>query len=466
MSSETEVAVAADVAVAAKDLSKCYRIFSRTPDRLKQAIWRGRQYYREFWALKNLSLRVKRGETMGIIGRNGSGKSTLLQLIAGTLTPTSGEVAVKGRVAALLELGSGFNPEFTGRENVFLNGAILGLSRQEVETRFDEIADFADIGAFLEQPVKYYSSGMVIRLAFAVQAFVPKDVLIVDEALAVGDEAFQQKCFGKIREFKRQGGTIIFVSHAPGLIVELCDRAILLDEGELLLQGASKPVVNLYQRLIYSRPETHDALRQKLRRLGRSEGWEESLSAQVGELDLPGQVAPGGTTDPHPEMYDPSLTANDTVRYESRGAKILDPCVTTPGGERVNLLKRREPYIWRYRVFFDRPAENVRFAMMIKTVTGYELGGAVTAPPGGGVSHIEAGTTVEVELSFRANLAGGTYSVNAGVLGSSADGEIFLDRCVDAVLFKSMADESLIMSGTVDFNIEPRFVIKQASTTV
>src|SRR6266542_6439942 len=206
-------APAPEVAISVRGVGKMYRIYDRPQDRLKQMLWRGRRTYgREFWALRDASFEVRKGETLGIIGRNGSGKSTLLQIIAGTLAPSEGEVTVNGRVAALLELGSGFNPEFTGRDNVFLNGSILGFSREEMAARFDEIAAFADIGEFIEQPIKTYSSGMVVRLAFAVIAHVDADILVIDEALAVGDACFTQKCMRFLRRFMEKG-TVLFVSH-------------------------------------------------------------------------------------------------------------------------------------------------------------------------------------------------------------------------------------------------------------
>lgn len=238
---------APQVAISVRNAGKMYRIYDRPQDRLKQMLWRGRrQYGHEFWALRHVSFEVARGETLGIVGRNGSGKSTLLQIIAGTLAPTEGEVQVQGRVAALLELGSGFNPEFTGRENVYLNGAILGFHRAEVDQRFDDIAAFADIGDFLDQPVKLYSSGMVVRLAFAVQALLPKEVLIVDEALAVGDMFFQAKCMARMRQLIDDGVTVLFVSHDAGSVKSLCRRAILLDHGEVRDQGDAGEVIEHY----------------------------------------------------------------------------------------------------------------------------------------------------------------------------------------------------------------------------
>jgi lipopolysaccharide transport system ATP-binding protein len=217
-----------------------------------------RQYFHEFWAIKDVSFEIKKGETMGIIGRNGSGKSTLLQLISGTLTPTNGSVATHGRIAALLELGSGFNPEFTGRENVYMNAAVLGLSKADIDTRFDEIASFADIGDFIEQPVKMYSSGMYVRLAFAIQANVDPEILIVDEALAVGDAYFVHKCMSRFHKLRETGTTILFVSHDATAVKTLCNSAVWIDQGEVVANGASGMVVDQYLSSIKKQPVVID----------------------------------------------------------------------------------------------------------------------------------------------------------------------------------------------------------------
>jgi lipopolysaccharide transport system ATP-binding protein len=247
MSSDNEV-------IRVEELSKSYDIYETPRDRLKQFVLprlQGlighppTQYFREFWALKDVSFTVKRGETIGIIGRNGSGKSTLLQMICGTLSPTMGNLRTRGRIAALLELGSGFNPDYTGRENVYMNGAVLGLSRSEIDQRFDAIATFADIGDFIEQPVKTYSSGMYIRLAFAVMAHVDAEILVIDEALAVGDAVFTQKCMRFLRKFRSEG-TLIFVSHDMGSVINLCERAVWLHHGQLRQMGPSKEIAEAY----------------------------------------------------------------------------------------------------------------------------------------------------------------------------------------------------------------------------
>ncbi|MBX7172211.1 MAG: ABC transporter ATP-binding protein [Pyrinomonadaceae bacterium] len=249
-------------AIKVENLSKCYHIYDQPRDRLMQMLTRGRkQYYREFWALKDVSFEVKKGETFGIVGRNGSGKSTLLQMICGTLNPTDGTIQTNGRVAALLELGSGFNPEFTGRENVYLNASVLGLSNKEIDERFDKIAEFADIGDFIEQPIKTYSSGMVVRLAFAVIAHVDADILVIDEALAVGDAFFTQKCMRFLREFMKKG-TILFVSHDTGAVVNLCNQAILLNQGEVGEKGSPKTVCEYYLETLYESAHSKKSIPQ------------------------------------------------------------------------------------------------------------------------------------------------------------------------------------------------------------
>lgn len=262
-----------DIAISVKNLTKTYRIFGHPGDRIKQALTFGqKQFHKEFTALKDVSFEIKKGETVGIIGRNGSGKSTLLQLICGILKPTSGSVEVNGRISALLELGAGFNPEFTGRENIYFQGAVLGIAEEEMMLRFSDITAFADIGEFIDQPVRIYSSGMFVRLAFAVAVHVDSEILVVDEALAVGDGAFQAKCLKHIDAIRKRGGTILIVTHAIEQVAHHCDRALLLDYGNLradavttvaldhyvaLLKGASKPF-SAKAHLLTNLPEVVD----------------------------------------------------------------------------------------------------------------------------------------------------------------------------------------------------------------
>lgn len=245
-----------EIAIRVRSVSKCYQIYERPQHRLKQSIIPrlsrlvGRQpvnYFREFWALRAISFQIRKGETVGVIGRNGAGKSTLLQIICGTVTPTAGDVEVNGRVAALLELGSGFNPEFTGRENIYMSAAVLGLTNEQIDARYEDIVAFADIGAFIGQPIKTYSSGMYVRLAFAVIAHADADILVIDEALSVGDVVFTQKCMRFLRNFM-QHGTVLFVSHDVGSVLNFCEYAVWIDKGELRMYGSAKEVTDAYTR--------------------------------------------------------------------------------------------------------------------------------------------------------------------------------------------------------------------------
>ena len=236
-----------------ENVTKTFRLYHSPFERVKEAFHpRRKTYHEEFVALRDVSFTVRRGEAVAIMGRNGSGKSTLLQIVAGVLQPTHGTAVVHGRLSALLELGTGFNPEFTGRQNVYLSASILGFQRAEVDRRFDEIERFAEIGEFIDQPVKTYSSGMYVRLAFSLAIATDPEIMIVDEALSVGDEAFQRKCFGRIRDFLERGGTLLFVTHAAQTVVDICNRALLVDHGTLLLDNDPKPVVTTYHKLIYA----------------------------------------------------------------------------------------------------------------------------------------------------------------------------------------------------------------------
>lgn len=251
-----------DIVLSVRGVSKCFEMYEKPVHRLYQTLFAGsKKFYKEFWALKDINFDVRRGECVGIIGRNGAGKSTLLQIITGTLAPTTGSVNLKGRVAALLELGSGFNPEFTGRENVYLNASILGLSRSEIDARFNDILSFADIGEFIDQPVKTYSSGMMVRLAFAVQVLVDPDVLIVDEALAVGDAAFQRKCFARMDALQEKGVTILIVTHDTSTVKERCNRSIYLKDHVVYRNGSADDVVAEYMRDLFP-AERYETLRQ------------------------------------------------------------------------------------------------------------------------------------------------------------------------------------------------------------
>ena len=438
-----------------QNVSKRFSVYERPEHRLKQMILPKlarltgappRRYYREFPAVSNVSFEIGRGQTVGIVGRNGSGKSTLLQMICGTLNPTEGKVEVNGRIAALLELGAGFNPEFTGRENVKLNCAILGLSPQETEARFDAIAAFADIGQFIDHPVKTYSSGMYVRLAFAVAINVDPDILIVDEALSVGDEAFQRKCFARIEQIKASGATILFVSHGAQSVVQLCDRAILLDRGEKILDGHPKTVINHYQRMIHLAGDDLEAAREAVKSV---DGWAIAQELREAKPD-PDLSPPAASVSADASWFDPNLVSGSVVQYKRNGASISGVSITNKLGEPVNNLLLNERYYYRFVVEFEQYMPNVNFAMFVKTVSGVEIAGQHAFPFDG---HIEvaAGSRVAVTFPFDCPFLPGTYSCNCGVFTRTGSDVDIRHRILDAILFRVLpTDARYSRQGIID----------------
>ena len=453
-----------DIAIRVSNLSKCYQIYDAPRDRLKQFVVPRlqrisrqipRQYFREFWALKDVTFEIRKGETVGIIGRNGSGKSTLLQVICGTLSPNSGSVETNGRIAALLELGSGFNPEFTGRENVFLNAGILGMTREEIEDRFDSITAFADIGGFIDQPIKTYSSGMHARLGFAVAISVNPNILIVDEILSVGDEAFQRKCFARIHQIKEEGASILFVSHSAGSVIELCNHALLLHQGELILQGKPKFVTSIYQKIIYAPIEKAAEIKHKV-----LSGTEENLENYVQDTTKSISIEEEEEAD-----FDPNLIPLSTLRYENRGANIEDPHIETPKGKRVNILVHGQEYIYTYGVTFNQSASRVMFGMLIKTTTGLELGGGTTATTlEDSIVYIPSGTSWRIRFQWRCLLTPNTYFMNAGVMGAIGEQHGYLHRLIDAVMFRVKPTTKIHATTLVNFDIKPESVMATTSS--
>lgn len=449
------------VRIRVEGLSKRYEMYSQPSDRLKQMLLPRVQravrrtphaYFKEFWALRDVSFDVRRGETIGIVGRNGSGKSTLLQMICGTLQPTLGHISVDGRISALLELGAGFNPEFTGRENILLSGLVYGIPEAEIRKRFDEILDFAGIGDFIDQPVKTYSSGMYVRLAFAVAINVSPDLLVVDEALAVGDEAFQRKCLARIDSIRDSGATVLFVSHSAGTVVELCDRAILLDAGELLMEGTPKAVVTTYQKLLYAPRERAPVIRQQI--LDQNRG--DAVPAGAASKALDGQDVlatdgdPAAADETDAAYWEEGMVSASTVEYARQGACIDDPHLETIDGRRVNVLSPGRTYVYRYKVRLERSLARVRCGMMIRSLTGIEVGGAASMLPQDALPLVDAGAVVDVCFTFRCALHPGVYFMNAGVLAALGEGEDYVDRRIDAFMFRVMPSATRLATGFVD----------------
>lgn len=438
-------------------LSKCYQVYLRPQDRLKQALvprmqrlvmMKPRQFYREFWALRGVSFEIHRGETVGIVGRNGSGKSTLLQLICGTLNPTGGHCETHGTIAALLELGTGFNPQFSGLENVYLYGQILGMSRSHIERILPDILTFADIGKFVHQPVKTYSSGMLVRLAFAVSVAREPDILVVDEALAVGDEAFRRKCFARIEALREKGTTILFVSHAASLVVELCDRALLLDSGELLFDGPPKETIALYNKLLFA-PETRRAhVRQEIRKAA------ETHAAKPDIYLIDSSTSPHTLKVERPQ-YIEGMVSKSRIDYESLGAEIIDPHIETLEGVRVNMLIAMQEYQYCYQVQFREVARNVQFGMLIKNISGLELGGALHPGINTYLEQIEAGEELKISFNFRCLLNPGTYFLNAGIQGETGvpSAKSYIHRIIDAVMFKVQPYKERATTALINFDI-------------
>ncbi|ESY53106.1 MULTISPECIES: ABC transporter ATP-binding protein [unclassified Mesorhizobium] len=468
--------MSSEIAISVKAVSKHHLMFNRPEDRLKQMVvprlqrlvrQLPRRYFRDFAALTNISLDVRRGETVGIIGRNGSGKSTLLQIICGTLQPTSGSVTVNGRVAALLELGAGFNPDFTGRENAYLNASILGLSRAEMDNRFDSIASFADIGDFIEQPVKTYSSGMYVRLAFAVAINVDPDILVVDEALSVGDEAFSRKCFARIEQIRERGGTILFVSHAAQTIVQLCDRAVLLDAGEIMLTGRPKTVTGQYQRLVNASAEGAAEIRAQIVAMRDATisptipielPWLRSESED--EVVVENSQAPTNEIK-HSEAlskqlecadgFDPSLVSKSTAYQEERGARIRDVRILTVSGEQVNVLRLGRRYFIEYWTDFSTDATRVGFGIGITTTTGFHVAGAKCRASR--VELAQAGSSLRSRFEFTSLLLPGHYFVTCQVRGLPEVDEVPLHRIIDAIAFRVVEEDETLAAGLVDLSM-------------
>ena len=380
MSSNAIMKNSKDIAVSCDSISKKFEVYKKPQDRLKQALRRGKKaYHQDFWAIRDISLDINRGEPVGIVGQNGSGKSTLLQLICGTLTPSSGAIYTNGRISALLELGSGFNPEFTGRENIYLNASILGLTNKEIEEELDKILAFADIGDFVDQPVKL-PSGMVVRLAFAVAINIKPDILVVDEALSVGDERFQRKCFAKIEDIKESGASVLFVSHSPGTVVQLCERALLINAGELLLDGKPKPVIGYYQKLLYAPNESRSRVLEEIRE-SKEQSFvsftsQDQISSENATASLP--TTQEETAQISASNYDPNLRSQSSVSYKTIGAKITN--LLFLGRQSYCQYSSERQFIFFSVVNIFEQCEFLQFGMLIKTTTGIELGGYASSP--------------------------------------------------------------------------------------
>lgn len=393
--------------ISIKNLTKIYRLYDKKLYRLLDGLkLTRRKCYREHRALNNISLSVKKGEAVGIIGTNGSGKSTLLKIITGVLSPTEGEVLIRGRISALLELGAGFNMEYTGMENIYLNGTMMGFSDKEIEEKIPQILEFADIGDFVNQPVKSYSSGMFVRLAFAVAINIEPEILIVDEALSVGDVFFQSKCYHKFEEFKNQGKTIIFVSHDLSSIAKYCDRVILLNKGDMLGDGAPKEMIDAYKRVLVGQKESKE------------------LTA--------------------------SGINSDTQQYGNGQASIREIYVEDESGMKNNSLLKGSTFTVHMKVFFTQRIEAPIFAMSIKDARGTEITGTNTFLEKAFCDSVEEGSTLHITFTQQMNLQGGEYLLSFGVTGYESDSFQVYHRLYDAINISVISDKDTV--GYYDMN--------------
>ena len=406
-------------AIEVNNLTKTYRLYNSPKDHLREIIsLRGKKFHHNFRALNKVSFNVEKGSTVGIIGQNGSGKSTLLKIICGVLQPTCGNVRTNGRITALLELGAGFNPEFTGRENVYMNGALMGFSGKEIDERFSDIKEFAEIGEFIDQPVKTYSSGMFVRLAFATAVNIDPEILIVDEALSVGDALFQVKCFAKFQEFKEKGITIIFVTHGLELITTHCDRAILFDQGALVAEGMPKPVIDKYNRLIVSRNRI-------------------SFTSKNNDKIILRHISPSKEI----EWKGLFRINHNEDRYGSKKAEILEAGIFTPDHEPVQVLERNQEYLIKVKVRHNdnMPAAIIAFA--IKDPKGTILCGTNTLIQNIKMGYVEDGDVILVTFRQQININPGEYLLNIGAAAYEEGDYVVYDRRFDYMAFQVVADK-------------------------
>ena len=412
-----------------QNLTKAYKLYAQPMDRLKESLHPlKKKYHKDFNALTDVSFEIKRGEVVGIIGRNGSGKSTLLKIITGVLTPTSGRVNIHGKISAILELGAGFNPEMTGMENIYLNTSINGMSKKDTDSKIKDIVDFAELEEFIYQPIKTYSSGMKARLGFAVAINIEPDIFIVDEALSVGDAAFQRKCFAKMEEIRKSGATVLFVSHSEGSIVSLCSRAIWISNGNQIIDGTPKLVTGLYMKHSNENKIDKSKIEKEYKALENNKEKKQPQEEKPKE-----QKNPTSKNSPIEEFFNPALKPKSTIYYEEKGAKISDVKITTLDGKEVNVLTQGKEYIYSYVVHLSSLEENVHFGMHMKDTKGTVLMGSTYPSKDNFISLNEGKYTIRFNFINLFNIS--EVFCSAGV--RTAKGE-FIHRSIDNYIFKNM----------------------------
>ncbi len=419
-------------AIWVKDLSKIYKLYHRPKDRIKEAFGLDKkQAYKLYYALHGIDLEIYKGETVGIIGTNGSGKSTLLKIITGVLHPTEGEVKVAGRISALLELGAGFNMEYNGIENVYLNGTMMGFSEREIDGKLPEIMEFADIGDYANQPVKTYSSGMFVRLAFAVAINIEPEILIVDEALSVGDVFFQAKCYHKFEEFKQMGKTIVFVSHDLSSISKYCDRVFLLNKGVLLGEGSPKEMIDAYKRVL----------------VGQYEFPEKQEPQQIAEEGTENGQADGsrGNPDTQSSQKEPAPGVNPgALEYGTGQAEIIEYYMTDDRDVRTTAVLKGSQFTLHMRVKFHAHIPGPIFAFSFKNAIGTEITGTNSMIEKAFLESGEPGQVKDITFTQKMSLQGGEYLLSLGVTGYRGDTFEVYHRLYDALAVTVISDKDTV----------------------
>ena len=431
-----------DIAIEVKNLTKSYKLYDKPMDRLKDSLGLTRKKkYKEHLALNNVNLSIRKGETVGIIGTNGSGKSTILKIITGVLSPTSGEVNVDGHISALLELGAGFNMEYNGIDNIYLNGMMIGFSEEEIEKRLDAILEFADIGDYVYQPVKTYSSGMFVRLAFAVAINIDPEILIVDEALSVGDVFFQAKCYHKFEEFKKQGKTILFVSHDLSSISKYCDRAVLLNQGVLLGEGTPKKMIDIYKQVLvgqYPLPKSDvDNLLD-----------DDEIREAAAAADKKANDKIKGNADKDAAKAD--SVNPDTLEYGDGAATIEEYFVTDSNGVRSSSIIKGTDFSVHMKVRFTQDIQAPIFAFTFKNIMGIEITGTNSMVEKAFLEPVKAGDVKEVTFTQNMSLQGGEYLISFGVTGFKQNDFTVYHRLYDALNITVVSDKNTV--GYYDMN--------------
>lgn len=449
------------VVIRLKGVFKKYRLYNYKIDRMKEALHPLRKrYHKDFYALKDIDLEVNRGEILGIIGKNGSGKSTLLKVISGVVTPTAGKVMAKGNIVPLLQLGTGFNPEYTGLENIFFYSSVLGYSKAKIREKVDAIIDFADIGDYLYQPLRTYSTGMRARLAFAVSVNIEPDILILDEILSVGDELFRRKCYARMQEIFQSGKTILFVSHSVNSINELCQRAVFLDRGEKILEGDARFVTMMYQKYLFTIHENPEEMREEIRTMTqKQERLAVHISHEADEVTEAGKISNvideesiGLTTFKQEPFLIPGFLPKSTTVTKNAAIEITDIHLETLDGKKVNALLSNEEYRLCYRVTFQEAIHKVRYAMAIFSVKGALVSSVIMPSEDEPVEAISAGDRFIVGWRFTCSLLRGNYFVEIGVKSVEDKEPAYFVRIMDALVFKVMDSSRDRFHGLVRLN--------------